>query len=117
MARYIDADRFAKQAYEVAYPIVHDINSHERGLTLMGIAQLLDEQPTADVVPRERFDRVMDNLKAVLEERNVRENVKGEWEVIDYAEPRRYGCSNCHIFGWHKTNYCPNCGAEMRGEA
>lgn len=47
--RYIDADKFAKQAYEVAYPIVHDINSHERGLTLMGIAQLLDEQPTADV--------------------------------------------------------------------
>lgn len=48
--RYIDADKFAKQAYEVAYPIVHDINSHERGLTLMGIAQLLDEQPTIDAV-------------------------------------------------------------------
>ena len=47
--RYIDADKFAKQAYEVAYPIVHDTNSHERGLTLMGIAQLLDDQPTADV--------------------------------------------------------------------
>lgn len=50
MSRYIDADKFAKQAYEVAYPIVHDINSHERGLTLMGIAQLLDDQPTADVI-------------------------------------------------------------------
>lgn len=50
MSRYIDADKFAKQAYEVAYPIVHDNNSHERGLTLMGIAQLLDDQPTADVV-------------------------------------------------------------------
>ena len=25
--------------------------------------------PTADAVPRERFDRVMDNLKAVLAER------------------------------------------------
>lgn len=50
MSRYINADEFAKQAYEVAYPIVHDNNSHERGLTLMGIAQLLDEQPTADVV-------------------------------------------------------------------
>lgn len=50
MRRYIDADKFAKQAYEVAYPIVHDNNSHERGLTLMGIAQLLDEQPIADVI-------------------------------------------------------------------
>ena len=45
------------------------------------------------------------------------ETVKGEWEVIDYAEPRRYVCSICHIgLGWHTTNYCPNCGAEMRGE-
>ena len=59
MARYIDADRLARQAYEVAYPIVYDNNSHERGLSLMGIAQLLDEQPTADVVPKEKYDRIM----------------------------------------------------------
>lgn len=44
--RIIDADDFAKRAYEVAYPVVHGLNDHERGLTLMGIAQLLDEQPT-----------------------------------------------------------------------
>lgn len=44
------------------------------------------------------------------------ERKKGEWEVIDYAEPRRYGCSNCHIYVWHQTNYCPNCGSYMRGD-
>lgn len=42
--------------------------------------------------------------------------VKGEWEVVDYAEPRRYGCSICRIFVWHPTNYCPNCGARMKGK-
>lgn len=93
--RYIDADKFAKQAYEVAYPIVHDINSHERGLTLMGIAQLLDEQPTAD----------------------VRENVMGRWLhkkiTDDYHVTGQ--CSNCHERR-RIDNFCPNCGADMRGK-
>lgn len=60
MSRYIDANKFAKQVYEVAYPIVHDINSHERGLTLMDIAKLLYDQPTADVVPMDFHDRCME---------------------------------------------------------
>ena len=35
------------------------------------------------------------------------------WEVIDEAEPMRYGCSACHRLVWHTENYCPNCGAKM----
>ena len=50
MARHIDACKFAEKAYAVAYPIVYDNNSHERGLSLMGLAQLLDEQPEVDLV-------------------------------------------------------------------
>lgn len=49
--RLIDADALAKKAYDVAYPVVHGRNDHELGLTLMGIAQLLDEMPTVDAVP------------------------------------------------------------------
>ena len=49
--RLIDADALAKKAYEVAYPVIHGWNDHERGLTLTGIAQLLDESPTIDAVP------------------------------------------------------------------
>ena len=93
--RYIDANKFAKQAYEVAYPIVHDNNSNERGLTLMGIAQLLDDQPIAD----------------------VRENVRGEWlhkkTTDDYHVTGQ--CSNCHERR-RIDNFCPNCGADMRGK-
>ena len=51
MPRLIDADALAKKAYEVAYPVIHGWNDHERGLTLTGIAQLLDEAPTVDAVP------------------------------------------------------------------
>ena len=37
----------------------------------------------------------------------------GRWELIDEAEPRRYGCSECKRMVWHTENYCPNCGAKM----
>lgn len=40
----------------------------------------------------------------------------GRWEVVDEAEPRRYGCSECKQLSWTETNYCPNCGARMDGE-
>ena len=49
--RLIDADALAKKAYDVAYPIIHGRNDHERGLTLSGIAQLLDEMPVVEAVP------------------------------------------------------------------
>lgn len=40
----------------------------------------------------------------------------GRWEVIDEAEPRRYGCSICRMISWYMDNYCPNCGAKMDEE-
>lgn len=42
----------------------------------------------------------------------------GRWIPVDWAEPRRYGCSECHRMVWELENYCPSCGARMdeRGE-
>lgn len=41
----------------------------------------------------------------------------GRWELVDEAEPRRYGCSKCSCLSWYGTyKYCPNCGARMDGE-
>lgn len=37
----------------------------------------------------------------------------GHWEVVDAAEPRRWGCSNCRCLSWHEFYYCPSCGAKM----
>jgi NADH pyrophosphatase NudC (nudix superfamily) len=38
----------------------------------------------------------------------------GKWELVDEAEPRRYGCSKCSCLSWYGTyKYCPNCGAKM----
>lgn len=40
----------------------------------------------------------------------------GRWIPVDWAEPRRYGCSECHRMVWQLENYCPNCGARMDAE-
>ena len=47
---------------------------------------------------------------------DIRENVKGEWEVIDSEEPRRYGCTKCKMLCFYPYNFCPNCGSYNGGK-
>lgn len=92
MTRYIDADKLQQD-----YKEIHD---GKRSL-------LIDTAPTAD----------------------VRENVRGEW--LDYWDnpiklyfDGRYS-AHCSVCGYHQeyeeemnsANFCPNCGADMRGES
>lgn len=75
--------------------------------SIESIREWIDAQPTAD----------------------VRENVKGEW--LDYCDnpikfyfDGRYS-AHCSVCGYHpeyeeemrSAKFCPNCGAEMRGES
>ena len=64
---------------------------------------------------------------------DVRENVKGEWIPYEFGDETWHKCSNCGIadqygfkylsFNGTKNiiysvrNFCPNCGADMRGES
>ena len=46
----------------------------------------------------------------------------GHWIEIKYAEEvnemlvSNYECSECHYWERYDSNFCPNCGAYMRGE-
>ena len=45
---------------------------------------------------------------------------KGEWKVktkstFPQYQPDEYECPFCKTIVNYKTNFCPNCGAEMRG--
>lgn len=37
----------------------------------------------------------------------------GKWELVDEAEPMRYGCSECKKLSYTQDNYCSYCGAAM----
>lgn len=52
---------------------------------------------------------------------DVRENVRGEWEIMEDADGcKYYRCSACHRFRFHngamlkKYRFCPICGANNR---
>ena len=90
MNRYIDADKL-QQVYK-------EIHGGKRSL-------LIDTEPTAD----------------------VRENVKGEWteeEHADFYINATFPVVHCNRCDYRtpridrlSMNFCPNCGADMRGEA
>ena len=63
-----------------------------------------------------RFNKVIPQTRAEM----LADRLKGEWLIIDFdLTPFNYEgfyCSNCrHIYDY-KMNFCPNCGADMRGE-
>lgn len=97
MSRYIDADKL----YDYLMAQANDAWN----MKLPNVTQVLED--IADYV-------------SVLDGADVRENVHGHWvkgeETYDGFMVHR--CSECEWFGYDGTgvNFCPNCGADMRGE-
>ena len=78
------------------------------------------EALSADVVSREHFDVLKKNYDMqakLLKEEHAKavgvERPHGRWieAKMDYGE-----CSECGFYGFI-TDYCPNCGARMKGGA
>lgn len=60
-------------------------------------------------------------INYILNAPTIEELPKGKWEII-YGEhiraglrPIMYACDVCGVVG-SQTNFCPNCGADMRGD-
>ena len=45
------------------------------------------------------------------------DKAKGEWVEFEYETSGGYKCSNCENIEVYTPNFCPNCGADMRGGA
>ncbi len=101
--RLIDADEFIKIIREHDYPLATRNGSIDNGMFTNGILQAVDETPTINP----------ESLRP-----------KGEW--LDKMV-RDWHCSECgqsvpkqvRFDGYcydDKLNFCPNCGADMRGE-
>ena len=89
MARYIDAEKADVESISCFYGSECRIED---------VQEWLDEQPTADVV----------------------EVKHGEWvggKFNDYSGEYEEQCSNCKKYSREYARpYCPNCGANMRGD-
>ena len=55
----------------------------------------------------------VEHLLAMVNELEDKMPELGEWELIDGAEPMRWGCSLCKYLSWETSTYCPRCGAKM----
>ncbi len=88
MSRYIDADE-----------LIEDVR-RKRGLheIIKGVIySFLHDAPTADVV----------------------ESKRGEWiKLPSNGIGNTAECSVCHdsVYGYESCDFCPNCGADMRGD-
>lgn len=46
----------------------------------------------------------------------IEERKTGKWMELDFTEAWEYRCDQCGRRSDFKENFCPNCGADMRGE-
>ena len=91
MTKYINADELMQKVNENHYLLASFDNSKDFGMFDCGIKQVVDEMPSADVI----------------------EVIHGEWIGNSFD----FYCSNCkqyQNFYAGKSNFCPNCGADMR---
>lgn len=65
----------------------------------------------------ETLQWIMDDI-ANRQTADVRENVHGEWVDIIIDDVEMQKCSVCGYgeYVLHRPYFCPNCGADMRGE-
>lgn len=94
-----------------------DYISREELIDSLNTVGLSPDYIRMQVYPREVVKMIIcDCPKA-----DVRANIHGEWEeVTDYKDDNVYQwhiiCSVCRQRGMFESdNFCPNCGADMRG--
>ena len=93
MSKYIEVDAFKREMYHEAFETDTDMQRWDSGCWIRYklFEEILKKQPTAD----------------------VRENVHGEWTKIHW---KAFRCSECKKVSEYFTDFCPNCGADMKGE-
>lgn len=111
--RLINADAL-KKAFEedMAYGGVKT-DDFDKGydLGIKKAIEILDNAPAVDLN--------ITDIKALLNK--LYGNYKGEWiektiSTFPQYQPDEYECPFCHHIVNYKTNFCPYCGAYMRGE-
>ena len=76
-----------------------------------GLLEEIDKAPTVETKTTYDVNRAYD--RGFITAMNAYARPKGEWRV---RHDDHFRCTNCEQYSSFNFNYCPNCGADMRGE-
>ena len=115
MPRYItDEDTFR---------VLSEYYHHRTDIQRMALSEAISRVPTADVVEKQLYNRLLENATIISEALNkyqtadVPERNVGKWiENTEYF-PTTYTCPFCGYKIYRETtDFCPSCGADLREE-
>lgn len=126
MSRYIDADALRHRVLYWA-DSKNLQGNHEQAKAFNYCLCMIDDTPTADVVKKEKWDRLLENsiiLADAVQKYQLADAVEvkhGRWIEDRFCSTiaGTYEVRRCSVCGDHYEevgydwNYCPNCGARM----
>lgn len=64
------------------------------------------------------YEQALSEIREMLEDAPTIEpqRMRGKWIQADKNEPYFVQCSVCRYMTDNESDFCPNCGADMRGE-
>ena len=133
MARAIDGTKATKEVMEYSRKL-HEAGNVDAAGYVMWAASIVDKQPTIDPLKNGYvlsgvLDQVRWERDVAIEQLNsygIQLGEKAELEIVKHGKwVENHGtwyCSECGKSGYKgyipakPSDYCPNCGARMRGE-
>lgn len=98
---------------------------------MIGIVQMENEKMN-DTMSKEKAAELLDNLVGMVEDTNGNDYdlalkmgidalntvpaARGRWEYVNYGGFGNWHCSACRAINQKRTNFCPTCGRDMRGD-
>ena len=109
--RLIDADALCMHLSDWQFGSMTD-GKHETEYEVINeVINGIEQEPTVDAVPVARCKDCIYYRKVYAGERK-----RGRWREYPIADGMNQ-CSECGILCFGESNFCPNCGSDMRGEA
>lgn len=78
------------------------------------MGNLIDRERLIELINELEYPSSLTDVKRVIMSMPYTERQKGEWIDIN-GDGTSFKCSICNSIMCCNDNYCPNCGADMRG--
>ena len=80
------------------------------------MSDLIDRQVAYDVLTAYYHHKTGIQHAALHDALNKVPTARARWEYVDYGGIGNWHCSACRAISQKKTNFCPACGRDMRGD-